>query len=180
MRRAFQNTKSPFNNLLGRQKDVAIFATSVLVNGSSPGIVPPPSCVARLLERGEMPLDDLTETVGSMLLAGVDTTAYVLGWLLLNIARSPFAQETLAVELKVVLDGSDVTEATIDDLPYLRACIRESHRLTPPGPPTRVRRLPRDITMNGVTFPSGMRLSLNSLADQTDPQYADTPQEYQP
>jgi cytochrome P450 len=75
-----------------------------------------------------MPLDDLTETVGSMLLAGVDTTAYVLGWLLLNIARSPFAQETLAVELKVVLDGSDVTEATIDDLPYLRASLHQVHR----------------------------------------------------
>jgi hypothetical protein len=31
----------------------------------------------RLLARGEMPIDDLTETVGDMLLAGVDTMAYV-------------------------------------------------------------------------------------------------------
>jgi len=138
------------------------------------------SVIDRLVARNEMQTDELTETIGSLLMAGVDTTAYVMGWLWINLARSVEAQGQLAAELESVLAGSDVKEEDLDRLPYLRACVRESHRLTPPFPQGHTRRLKNDITIGGYTFPAGMLLSMNINAFQMDEKYVDEPEEYRP
>jgi len=140
----------------------------------------PPSCISRLVARGEMSPDDMAESIGALLLAGVDTTAYVLQWLYLNLASHPAAQTALAEELHAVLAGGDLTEDALDRLPYLRACIRESHRLTPPGPITGVRRLTRDVEMGGYPVPKGQRLSLNIIAFPMDPRFVEDPEEFRP
>lgn len=138
------------------------------------------SALDRLLARNEMQDDEISQTIGSFLMAGVDTTAYVISWLWINLASNPSAQERLFSELETVLAGSDVTKSDLDRLPYLRACIRESHRLTPPSSISHLRKLPVDVSMAGYTFPAGTRLMMNTRAFQMDARYVDEPHVFRP
>ena len=141
------------------------------------------SLIGRLVDR-KVPDDELKTFTGPMLMAGVDTTAYVMSWLYLNLASNPQVQTKLANELKTVLNGADVTTAKqINSLPYLQACIRESHRLTPPAI-VNSKKLEKDvdIVVNGKTYraKAGTQICLNLCAIPWDEKYVDSPLEYRP
>ena len=148
-----------------------------------------PSFVERLVHRGKLNNDEIAEIAAPLLMAGVDTTAYVMSWLYLNLASNPEAQTKLAAELKSVLNGADVTtKEQMDSLPYLKACIRESHRLTPTTPIT-VKMLEKDIDMivptsdgqiNAYHAKSGTRICLNLRGIPMDPTYVENPTKFQP
>lgn len=143
-----------------------------------------PSFVERLVNRGEMSNDEISEVAAPLLMAGVDTTAYVMSWLYLNLASNPEVQSKLAAELKEVLNGADVTTAEqMDSLLYLNACIRESHRLTPAAPISQ-KRLKQDIdvVVGDSTYhvKAGERITLNLRAYPMDAQYVESPNNFQP
>jgi len=155
-----------------------------------------PSFVERLVYRGKLTNDEIAEIAAPLLMAGVDTTAYVMSWLYLNLASNPQVQTKLAAELKAVLNGADITtKEQMDSLPYLKACIRESHRLTPATPIT-VKMLEKDIDMIVPTTTSnndesntsniayhaaaGTRICLNLRGIPMDPKFVDNPTEYRP
>lgn len=143
-----------------------------------------PSFVERLVNRGELTNDEISELGAPLLMAGVDTTAYVMSWLYLNLASNPHIQTKLAQELKEVLNGADVTTVEeMDSLPYLKACIRESHRLTPAAPIV-AKKLEQDIDImvDGETYKvqAGHRISLNLRAFPMDEKYVDNPTQYRP
>ena len=140
--------------------------------------------VEKLVDNGKVSTNDIVESSGPLLMAGVDTTAYVMGWLFLNLATNPGAQSALSRELRAVLDGADVTTAEqMDSLPYLRACIRESHRLTPTAAISpKVLKQDVDLTVEGATYrvPAGQRVSLNLRAYPMDPKYVEDPTSFRP
>ena len=143
-----------------------------------------PSFVERLVHRGQLSNDDIGEMGAPLLMAGVDTTAYVMSWLYLNLAANPEAQTKLAAELKSVLNGGDLTtKEQMDSLPYLKACIRESHRLTPPAPIV-VKMLDKDIDIidktNAYRAKAGTRICLNLRGIPMDPEYLWNPTKFQP
>ncbi len=147
-----------------------------LKNGSS-------SLLGRLFNK-DIPDDELVTLTGPMLMAGVDTTAYVMNFLFLNLASNPDVQSKLAKELKSVLNGADVTTADqMNSLPYLKACIRESHRLTP-NSVANSKTLERDldIAVDNKTYraKAGTRIQLNLCAIPWDERYVDKPLEYRP
>ena len=142
------------------------------------------SVVDKLTARGKLTDDQMEEMVAPLLMAGVDTTAYVLSWLFLNIASNPEVQTKLAAELKTVLNGEDITTLVqMNSLPYLKACIRESNRLTPPSP-VLVKKLKEDIdvTVGDKEYRvlAGQRVSLNLRAYPLDPKFVEHPTAYQP
>jgi cytochrome P450 len=117
-------------------------------------------------------------------MAGVDTTAYVMSWLYLNLASNPSVQTKLANELKSVLNGDDVTTVEqMNSLPYLKACIRESHRLTP-STVMSAKKLEKDveIVVDNKTYlaAAGTLIGLNLCALPWDSKYVDEPLEYRP
>eukprot|EP00592_Proboscia_alata_P001234 CAMPEP_0194372104 /NCGR_PEP_ID=MMETSP0174-20130528/20411_1 /TAXON_ID=216777 /ORGANISM="Proboscia alata, Strain PI-D3" /LENGTH=606 /DNA_ID=CAMNT_0039150421 /DNA_START=363 /DNA_END=2183 /DNA_ORIENTATION=- len=137
--------------------------------------------VERLVKRGELSTDDIEESVGTLLMAGVDTTAYFMGWLYINLASNSRAQAELAKELHNVLKGEDLTTVEqMNALPYLRACLRETHRLTPVTPMTLIRRMKMDIDLGGYTVKAGQKLSLNLRAFPMNPEYVESPHEFRP
>lgn len=143
-----------------------------------------PSFIERLVQRGELSDDDISQVSSPLLMAGVDTTAYVMSWLYLNLASNPEVQQRLAKELQDVLQGADITtKEQIEQLPYLRACVRESHRLTPSAPLS-VKNLENDldIVVNGARYrvEAEHRISLNLRAIPMDPNYVDNPTQYKP
>ena len=141
--------------------------------------------VERLMNRGKLSIEDIQSSSGPLLMAGVDTTAYVMSWLFLNLALNPDKQTKLAAELKEVLNGDDLTMVDqMNSLPYLMACIRESHRLTPPTPLS-AKKLNDDIDVviddnKAYHVKAGQRISLNLRAFPMDPHYVDNPTSYQP
>ncbi|KAL7464025.1 hypothetical protein ACHAXS_004367 [Conticribra weissflogii] len=144
-----------------------------------------PSFIERLVHRGQLNNEDISEIGAPLLMAGVDTTAYVMSWLYLNLASNPDVQTKLAKELQSVLKGADLTTVEqIESLPYLRACIRESHRLTPVAPiqPKKMRKDVDIVLPNGDIYrvEAGKRISLNLRAFPMDPQFVENPTKYQP
>jgi len=138
----------------------------------------------RLLNRGKMSVDDILSSSGGINMAGVDTTTYFLSWVFLNLASNPDVQTKLADELKTVLNGADVTTlAQMNSLPYLKACIRESHRLTPTAAAS-LKKLKEDVevVVGDVAYrvPSGQRIMLNLRAYPMDPRYVEDPAAYRP
>ncbi|CAE8651796.1 unnamed protein product [Polarella glacialis] len=127
------------------------------------------SYMAKLKRRGELSKEEIRDTLMALLAAGVDTTSVVLSWILLNLAQHPDKQQRLRDELSSVLQGGDLVEDAIGKLPYLKACIRESHRFTPSvlfgGP----RKLPQTATFSGFEVPAGTLVLLNQTAFQRDP-----------
>lgn len=92
--------------------------------------------------------------VFDMLFAGIDTTAASSAIFLYHLAKNPDKQAKLSEEIKQMLPEIDspLTEETLNNMPYLRACIKESMRLQPliPG---HLRAAGQDIILNGYQIP---------------------------
>lgn len=137
------------------------------------------SYLERVIRRGEMTPEEAATQVGSLLFAGVDTTSVFLQWFLYNLARNPTVQEKLREELDQV-DLDELGPQGKLNLPYLKACYRETHRLTPVGTMVTFRRLEKDIVLSGYEIPAGTKLTFNIEAVQNDPKYVDDPLTFSP
>eukprot|EP00746_Dinoflagellata_sp_MGD_P057510 gnl/MRDRNA2_/MRDRNA2_247689_c0_seq1.p1 gnl/MRDRNA2_/MRDRNA2_247689_c0~~gnl/MRDRNA2_/MRDRNA2_247689_c0_seq1.p1 ORF type:complete len:490 (-),score=84.06 gnl/MRDRNA2_/MRDRNA2_247689_c0_seq1:17-1459(-) len=135
----------------------------------------------RVFESGRMPREDIEQTVMVMLLAGVDTTQSVINWNLLYLAQNPDKQDILYEELQTALsDGPLTAEALASGLPYLKAVVRETHRLAPPSPIMTSRKAPCDMTFGDHSVAAGTKVSFQILSLQNDPKFVDNPSEFQP
>ncbi|KAK4299922.1 hypothetical protein Pmani_027844 [Petrolisthes manimaculis] len=85
-----------------------------------------------LLESG-LDKKDIIGVFCDTLLAGIDTGAFTLSYVLYNLACNPDKQEVLAQEAKQLLDatGGEVTPKVISEARYLKAVLRETYRLRP-------------------------------------------------
>ncbi|XP_061391259.1 cytochrome P450 CYP12A2-like [Musca vetustissima] len=87
-----------------------------------------PSVLEKLIK-----IDKKVATVMAMdmLMAGIDTTTSAFTALLLALAKNPEKQQKLREEVMRVLPhkDSDIDEVAFRNMPYLRACIKESLRV---------------------------------------------------
>jgi len=91
-----------------------------------------------------------------MLLAGEDTTANTLAWMIHLLWRHPAALARAAEEVRRVC--ADPTAPTLDEvaqLDYIDACINETMRLKPVAPQNAMQAL-RDTTLGDVHIPQGL------------------------
>jgi len=143
-----------------------------------------PSFIERLVHRENLTQDQISETQAPLLMAGVDTTAYVMSWFYLNMASNPDIQTKLAKELKETLNGADMTTVEqMESLTYLKQCFRESHRLTPTSPLS-IKTLEEDIDVvtndQAYSIPAGKRISLNLRGLPMDPKFVEHPTTFSP
>jgi len=143
-----------------------------------------PSFIERLVHRENLTQDQISETQAPLLMAGVDTTAYVMSWFYLNMASNPDIQTKLAKELKETLNGADMTTVEqMESLTYLKQCFRESHRLTPTSP-LLIKTLEEDIDVvtndQAYSIPAGKRISLNLRGLPMDPKFVEHPTTFSP
>lgn len=107
--------------------------------------------------------------VFTMLLAGEDTTANTLAWLIHLLHRHPEALKRAQDEVRRVV-GADLSAFTMDqvgELPYLDACIQETMRLKPVAP-FRVQQALRDTVVGDVLVPTGTLVWCVSRHDALD------------
>jgi len=99
--------------------------------------------VARFEDGSAIDDHELRDQLVTLLLAGHETTATALAWMVDLLLRSPAALQCLTAEV----------DAGVDDT-YLRAVIQESLRLRPVVP-LAGRRLACDLCVDGLTLPAG-------------------------
>jgi cytochrome P450 len=136
------------------------------------------SGAANGLEWGE-----LVAEVSIMMNAGSDTTAIAMVRVMLNLLGNPRCWAKLQEEIDAALEKDDVVAPydKVKHLPYLRACLDESLRLTPPTTFGLPRRTPAEGTSIAGTFvPGNTSVSISAWVAHRDPTLYPRPEEYIP
>ncbi|XP_051044465.1 1,25-dihydroxyvitamin D(3) 24-hydroxylase, mitochondrial [Phodopus roborovskii] len=105
---------------------------------------------------------ELYAAVTELQLAAVETTANSLMWILYNLSRNPQVQQRLLLEIQSMLPGNQMPRAEdVRNMPYLKACLKESMRLSPSVPFT-TRTLDQPTVLGEYALPKGTVLMLNT------------------
>ncbi|XP_067442146.1 1,25-dihydroxyvitamin D(3) 24-hydroxylase, mitochondrial [Thunnus thynnus] len=119
--------------------------------------------------------DQTRATIG-----GVETTANSMLWAIFNLSRNPGAQRKLLEEIReVVPPDQDPCGEHIKSMPYLKACLKESMRLSPSVPFTS-RTLDKDTVLGDYAIPKGTVLMINTHALGSNEEYFDDGKQFKP
>ncbi len=132
-------------------------------------------------EKGQGGLSDgeLRDEVMTLFLAGHETTATLLTFLFLNLARHPEVRSQVQAEVRGVLGDRVPGAADLPALPLLNACIQETLRLYPPAwlvP----RQATRSVTVAGVPLTQGDNVSVNVFLIQRNARFWPQPDAFRP
>jgi cytochrome P450 len=155
-----------------RQLDRHLAALSKAVDGficqarsrieRNPGLREQPSnlieamIAARDREGSELTDEDVAANVLTMLVAGEDTTASTLAWLIWFLCRDRGAMSRASREVRAAL-GDDAYPTRYDqlnELTFVEACAHEVMRLKPVAPFLTLEAA-RDVVVGGVALPAG-------------------------
>lgn len=128
---------------------------------------------------------ELLSEAATLIVAGSDTasTALAASFFYLGRCENVSALDKLVIELKYVFN--DVEEikagAKLNSCLYLRACIDEALRLSPPVPGA----LPREVlaggmAIDGIFVPAGVDVSVPIYALHHNPSYFRNPEKFMP
>ncbi|XP_072024767.1 1,25-dihydroxyvitamin D(3) 24-hydroxylase, mitochondrial-like [Amphiura filiformis] len=117
--------------------------------------------VAFLVMQDKLTPEEIYSVVGEILVASVDTTAYTTSWAIHLLSKNPNAQEKLYEEVqRVIPAGTTPVREQIDNMPYLKAVVKETQRLYPITIAT-ARILEDDIVIGGYNIPKGTQIQTN-------------------
>ena len=114
--------------------------------------------------------------------AGADTTAITLSATLFYLLHNPVALTKLTAEIRTTFASTNqIRGKPLNNLHYLRACVDEMLRLSPPVPS----HLPREVLPGGLTidehyFPAGTVVGTSAYAIHHNEEYYPDPFAYQP
>lgn len=128
------------------------------------------SLLQALLDLDGLSAKDIHLTIMDFIIGGVFTTSIALCFLLHHLASNQDVQEKLYSELK---------SGNISSCAYLRACIKESFRLSPTVPGV-MRVLPEDVVLSGYRLPAGVPVFANSLVTCRLEKYFPQPEQFRP
>lgn len=131
-------------------------------------------------EDGAITDDEVAGNVFTMLLAGEDTTANTLAWLIWLLARNPTALARCAEEVQAVApELESLSMEEIAGLDYLDACISEAMRLKPVAP-TIILEAMRPTTVGDVQIEAGTLVWGIYRHDTLDARFFPDPQAFEP
>ena len=119
---------------------------------------------------------------GLLIAAGADTTALTLAAAVFYLLHNPRVLDVLLAEVRQVPSGADgVSMSKLLNLPYLRAVIDETLRLSPPAGSV----LPREVLQGGLTIgsehiPEGTVVGVSAYVIHRNPEYYPEPSTFYP
>ncbi|HSV44378.1 MAG TPA: cytochrome P450 [Ramlibacter sp.] len=124
---------------------------------------------------------DVAGNVLTMLLAGEDTTANTLAWMVWLLARNTAALERARSEVLGVLGPARVPASLeqVAALDFLEACAHETMRLKPVAPLLPQQAM-RDTELAGIALPAGTLCMFLMRAGSMDPAHFPDPQRFDP
>lgn len=124
---------------------------------------------------------DVAGNVLTMLLAGEDTTANTLAWMIWLLSRNPAALQRARAEVRALL-GAEALPAHYEQLaalPFVEACIHETMRLKPVAPVIMCEAV-RDSVVAGIRVPAGQLLMCLMRPGATHERHFPNPQAFEP
>lgn len=140
-------------------------------------------------ETPSVPLTDqeLHSNMWLMFLAGHETTASALSYMIMELAIHQDVQATLREKITAEITIEDLKEGNhqklfdkIHKIPYLDYVINESMRLHPPVSMLSSRVAVEDTEFKGVKIPKGTPVGVNFYAIHRNPLYWNNPDEFLP
>ena len=129
---------------------------------------------------------DVAGNVLTMLLAGEDTTANTLAWMLHLLQRNPDAMQNVREEVRrtaLNAGGNQAdhifTQEQLGQLDYVEACAHETMRLKPVGPINLLQAL-RDTRIANLHIPAGSMLWLVMRHDSVHAPHFSNPLQFEP
>lgn len=125
--------------------------------------------------------EDVAANVGTMLLAGEDTTANTLAWMLYLLSRHRWALERATGEVRRALGDDRVPTRfeQLEQLEFVEACAHETMRMKPVAPIILLQAA-RDTTLGGLSLPAGTTLILLMRAPALDAHHFTQPEVFCP
>ncbi|XP_065885802.1 cytochrome P450 4F6-like isoform X2 [Dysidea avara] len=134
-------------------------------------------------EHGEGLTDtEIREEAVNFMVAGHDTNASAIGWILYCLAMYKEHQELCRKEIREVLAGRDTDDITCEDLSklsYITMCVKETMRLYPIAPYV-AKLSSEDVIANGQRIPKGTWLGVGIHAMHRDPSVWNDPERFDP
>ncbi|XP_073102422.1 LOW QUALITY PROTEIN: cytochrome P450 71A1-like [Elaeis guineensis] len=125
--------------------------------------------------------ENIKAIVEDMFGAGTEATFLVTKWVLAELLRNPEVLKRLKDEIRGIVGSKPmVKEEDLKQMNYLKAVIKESMRLLPPGPFLVPRESISDTTIQGYHIPRKTRIFVNVWAIQRDPKTWEAPEEFRP
>ncbi|XP_022257215.1 cytochrome P450 302a1, mitochondrial-like [Limulus polyphemus] len=118
-------------------------------------------------------------TIIDFIAGGVFTTGNAIVLLLYHMAKNPDVQERLYQEICQVAPDGEITSERLARMPYLKACVKESFRLSPTIPGI-MRILPEDVCLSGYQIPAGTPIFTQFMVTCQLPQYFPNPHKFYP
>ncbi|XP_020280176.1 cytochrome P450 4C1-like isoform X2 [Pseudomyrmex gracilis] len=124
---------------------------------------------------------DIMEEVSTFIATGYDTSTSAIYFALIMLAKHKDIQDRVRVEVNNMFKENDdkVTMSSLQNLPYLDRCIKETLRLYPSAPII-MRLTTEDVKLHSYTVPSGTNILLNIYAMHRDPKFWPNPELFNP
>lgn len=125
---------------------------------------------------------DLASESSLLIAAGSDAVRFSIAATVFYLLRNAEAKAKVTAEIRALDLGPDgFNESKLAPLRYLRACVDEAMRLSPP----KAGSIPREIAeggivIDGVPIPKGMNVGTSTYTLHRDPEIYKQPQEYRP
>ena len=136
---------------------------------------------ARDIEGSGLHDADVAGNVLTMLLAGEDTTANTLAWMIYLLKRHPKALQRARDEVRAVIgaQGLPTQYEQLSQLAFAEACAHETMRLKPVAP-FLVKQAARDSVVAGIRIPAGQVVMLLMRPAATDERHFPDAQAFDP
>ncbi|OAY43159.1 hypothetical protein MANES_08G047000v8 [Manihot esculenta] len=124
--------------------------------------------------------NDIKSFLLDIFFAGTDTSSAAMQWAMGELINCPRAFNKLREEINTVVGQKRlIKESDVQNLPYLRAVIRETLRLHPSAPLI-IRECAEDCKVNDSTIKAKTRVLVNVYAVMRDPEMWTNPDEFMP
>jgi cytochrome P450 family 2 subfamily U polypeptide 1 len=144
-----------------------------------------PTCLVELMlarqAAGELTEESMTLLITNLMMAGIDTSAQTVTWLLLILANRPEIQRNIHEEMDRAIGPDSVP--TVEDrerLPYLNAVILENMRYRTVGPLALPHKAAVTCQVGGYTIPAGAQVLGNLYSIHHDPRFWESPDRFVP
>ncbi|XP_057780875.1 5-OH-xanthotoxin synthase-like [Salvia miltiorrhiza] len=129
----------------------------------------------------DITLDHIKALLVGIIIGGSDGTATALEWALTALMKKPSSMKKVQAEIRQLAGKKEmIDEEDIEKLPYLRAVVKETLRLFPPGPLLLPRETIKKCSINGYVIEGGTMVYINAWAIARDPTTWENADEFLP
>ncbi|XP_021744302.1 cytochrome P450 CYP73A100-like [Chenopodium quinoa] len=130
--------------------------------------------------KGEISKDNVLYIVENINVAAIETTLWSMEWAIAELVNHPKIQQKIRQEIATVLNGKPVTEANLEQLPYLQATVKETLRLHTPIPLLVPHMNLEEAKLGGYTIPRESKVVVNAWWLANNPEWWKNPEEFRP